>query len=230
MTTQSYWLAVDKEVIMTRWDLIQELRSASQDPDRFGDVPVLKSELTGSRGNAQTEARLDPVRGYHPHIDIDAIASLPDGTFGREYARFMAANNIQPIVLTGNLPRDMVARNAMNVRYGIIHDMVHVLLGFDTSWVGEVGVWAFVGAQNYGGSLNFASWMSLVVAPFRAPLRLGECWRAFWRGRQMGKTADFLIAVKLEEMLELPLEAVRKKLNIVGGTAGYLPPLRVVTA
>ncbi|MEL6345133.1 MAG: Coq4 family protein [Myxococcota bacterium] len=208
---------------MTWLEIIKEVRVAMKDPDRLGDIPVLKSELSRARGNADTEAKLDPVRGYHPRLDIDALSALPDGTFGREYVRFLKANQIDPLYITDNLPADMIARNALNVRYGAIHDMVHVLLGFDTSWVGEVGVWAFVGAQNYGAAFNFASWMSLLIAPFRAPFRLGACWRAFWRGRAMGARADTLIAVRLEEMMALPLDDVRKQLNVVGGTAGYLP-------
>ena len=44
---------------------------------------------------------------------------------------------------------ELLARNAFSIRYALIHDMVHVLTGFDASWVGEVGVLAFVGGQNY---------------------------------------------------------------------------------
>jgi len=215
---------------MTRWELIQEIRVAIEDPDRAGDVAAYKAELTGGRASPEVEAQLSAVRGYRPAVDFEALTRLPEGTFGREYARFMQANHLRPIVPTDRVDPELLARNAFTVRYAVVHDMVHVLTGFDTSWPGEVGVWAFVGGQGYSLGFRVAAVMSLVVAPFRCPLRLGEAWRNFRRGWAMGKRARLVIAERLEERFEQRLTEVRAELGVQGAGAGYLPRSAVALA
>ena len=114
---------------------------------------------------------MDEVRGYHPGLDVAALAAKEPDTYGYAYARFIQEQKLTPIRMPGNLPADMVARNAFVVRYGIIHDMVHVLTGFDASWPGEVGVWAFVGAQNYSLGFRFTAWVALAFSLVRCPTR-----------------------------------------------------------
>jgi len=212
---------------MTRWELLSEFRAAMKDPERIGDATVYKAELGRGRAYPEIEARLDGVRGYMPRVDLEALARLPDGTFGREYARFLSANRLHPIVPTDRVDRDMIARNAFTVRYAIIHDMVHVITGFDTSWPGEAGVWGFIGAQRYSLGFRIAAVIALLVAPFRTPLRIGDAWRAWRRGRAMGRRAQLLLTQRLEERFEQRLSDVRAELGVEGADDGYLPrPLR----
>lgn len=199
---------------MTRWQILREIRSAMLDPERIGDIPVLKSELAGTRADPAVEARLDAVRGYHPHVDLDVLAAQPESTFGHAYAMFLREHGLQPIVLTGRMDPEMVARNAFVVRYGIIHDMVHVLLGFDPSWPGEVGVWAFVGAQGWSRAFRITAWLALAAALVRCPLQLGRAWRAFRRGRALAVGAPLLITLRLEELLHRDLAEVRTELQL----------------
>lgn len=199
---------------MGRWQLLKEIRAAMKDPARIGDVPTLKSELARARARSAIEKQLDEVRGYHPVLEVEALSQLPPATFGHQYARFLRANDLTPIALTGNLPRDMIERNAFVARYGAIHDMVHVLTGFDTSWPGEIGVWAFVGAQNYSLGFRFTAWVALAAALVRCPLRLGRAVRCFRRGRALGRGARPLIALKLEERLSSELRDVRESVGL----------------
>ncbi len=226
MTTQSYHMTTQSQhsdPTMSRIQLIREIRAAMGDPERIGDVPALKSELVGTRARPEVEAKLARVRGYNPTLDIDALAQQPAGTFGHEYARFLHVNGLRPIVMTDNLDPALVARNAFVVRYGIVHDMVHVLTGFDASWPGEIGVWSFVGAQNYSLGFKLAALVALLVAPFRCPLQLGRAWRCFKRGRELGKRAPMLVTMRLEEELDRDLEEVRGELGLSGAGSGYLP-------
>ncbi len=199
---------------MRRRDLLGLIVASARDPERIGDVPALKSELMGTRASQHVEALLEPVRGYNPPLDIAALSALPADTFGHRYATFLCANGLSPLVLTGHVPVEVVRRNAFVVRYGIIHDMVHTLTGFDASWPGEVGVWAFIGAQGYSRSFAVAGFMALCVAPLRAPLQLGRCWRAWRKGRQMGQRAQRLLLLRLEDHLASPLDQVREALGI----------------
>lgn len=208
---------------MTRWQLLSAIRTAMKDPERIGDVAVYKAELSRGRARPEIEVQLDDVRGYHPRVDLQALARLPHGTFGREYARFLQANGLHPIVPTDRVDPEMIARNAFTVRYAIIHDMVHVLTGFDTSWAGEAGVWAFIGAQRYSLGFRLAAMMALLAAPFYSPLRLRAVWRSWRRGWAMGKRARLLITLRLEERLAQRLSDVRAELGIEGADDGYLP-------
>lgn len=207
---------------MTRWALIQELRAAASDPARVGDVPALKSELGGTRAAPEVEALLDDVRHYRPPLDLDALAALPAGTFGHEYARFLRDNGLSPIVLSGKLDPELVARNAFVVRYGIIHDMVHVLTGFDTSWPGEVGVWAYVGAQGYSRTFRLSALLALFAALVRCPLRLGEAWAAYKKGQEMAARSKLLLTLRLEDALGRDLDDVRAELGLTDGGPGYI--------
>ena len=199
---------------MTTRELLRALREAQADPARIGDVPVYKSELSRARARPEVEAALAPVRGYAPQVDLDELARLPDGTLGREYVRFLRDNELHPIVLTGNCDPEMVARNAFVVRYAIIHDMVHVITGFDSSWPGEVGVWAFVGGQNYSFGMRIAAIAALLIAPFRCPGRLGQAWRNFRRGWAMGAKAKLMLAQRLEDRFFDDLGDVRRSLDV----------------
>ena len=46
----------------------------------LGDGAVLKGDALNVRASRDVEARLEPVRGYLPAIDVDALARLPKGT------------------------------------------------------------------------------------------------------------------------------------------------------
>ena len=201
---------------MTTWSLLREIWSASRDPARIGDIPALKSELAGTRAYPAIEAQLDGVRSYHPPLDMAALAALPEDTFGHAYAAFLRDNGLHPITLTGNLDPALVARNAFVVRYGIVHDMVHVLTGFDASWPGEVGVWAFVGAQGYSTAFWLNGWLALLIAPLRSPLRLWQAWACFRRGRALARKAPLLLTLRLEDHLSRELAAVRAELGLAG--------------
>ena len=199
---------------MTRWQVLRALLVAVRDPTRLGDVAVLKSELGGTRARPEIEARLAPVRGFHPRVDVAALRALPEGSFGRAFARFLDDEGLSPFQPSAALPADMVARNAFVARYGAIHDMVHVLLGFDASWAGEAGVWAFVGRQGYSHTFRVAGVAALLVAPLRSPLRLGAVWRAWRRGRALADGASLLVLERLEDHLERPLAEVRAELGL----------------
>lgn len=208
---------------MTRWELLREVRAAASDPARIGDVPALKSELAGTRARPAIEAMLDGVRGYHPPLDLAALLAQRPGTFGHEYARFLQANGLHPITMTGRLDPALVARNAFVVRYGIIHDMVHVLTGFDASWPGEVGVWAFVGEQNYSAAFRLNGWLALALALVRCPLQIGRAWACFQAGRALARKAPLLLTLRLEDHLHRDLADVRREWGLAGAGDGYLP-------
>ncbi len=204
-----------------RWALLRQLLAAVRDPARLDEVPALKSELGGTRASPEIEAQLDAVRGHHPTLSLDALLALPPTSFGHATGAFLRDQGLAPLGVSPDLDPELVARNAFVLRYGAIHDMIHVLLGFDASWPGEIGVWAFVGAQRWSPTFRVAAVAALLVAPLRCPLRLGAAWRAFQRGRALAAGAPPLITLRLEDHLARELSAVRAELGLAAaGGAG----------
>src|SRR5690606_31365296 len=96
----------------------------------------------------QTLSRLRAL-GPFPDIDPVPLRELPRGTLGREYIALLDANGLTPFRISAQLDPALLDRHAFVARYSLVHDIFHVLTGFDTSWSGELGVWAFVAAQRY---------------------------------------------------------------------------------
>jgi ubiquinone biosynthesis protein COQ4 len=190
-------------------------RLARRDLDRhLADVAVLKSDAFGVGHSERTRSMLAPVTGYVPPLDLEALAALPEGTFGRAYARFMQENALSPFILTDAIDETTRERNVFGIRYATTHDMIHVLTGFDTSWAGELGVLAFAVAQRYTGWQRFGYVLAWVLYPFFSRFRVRALLAAARRGNALGRRARCVLAVRLEEQLDRPIDEVRASLGI----------------
>ena len=86
----------------------------------------------------------------------------------------------------------------LTIRYPILHDTFHVLLGFDTSLAGELGVWSFVAAQHYSPAYERAAligrWVTRLLTPWQwKRLHIHE-----QRGKRLGAKAACIIAQPFE--------------------------------
>jgi ubiquinone biosynthesis protein COQ4 len=180
----------------------------------LADIAVLKSEAFGVREHPRLRGRLDAVRGYMPPIELDRLAALPEGTFGHAYAGFMRENGLAPFRLSDEIDRETRNRNAYAVRWAITHDMFHTLLGFDTSLAGEIGVLAFTLAQRQSRLLWASMVMACLVYPFWSGFRIAPLWRAVRRGYRLGKRAELLIALRLEDWFHRDLDELRRELGL----------------
>jgi ubiquinone biosynthesis protein COQ4 len=200
---------------MTKRELFRELLRAKRDPARIGDMAVLKSELLGYRARPDLDAKLRAMAEPCPEVDLDGLGHLPRGTLGREYAELLAANRLSPFRLTAALDPGVRERQVFTSRYLLLHDVFHVLTGFDTSWAGEIGVWSFVAAQRYAPMHRIAVVLASLLYPLFAPLQIARIWRNRRLGREMGRAAASLIEVPLETMWDRPVDEIRRELGIV---------------
>jgi ubiquinone biosynthesis protein Coq4 len=181
----------------------------------LGDAAILKADAFGARATPEAEAQLEAVRGYLPPIDLAALRALPDGTLGREYARMLDDGGLKPFTVSEGFDPEILRRNVMAVRYAVTHDMFHVLMGFDTSWAGEIGVLAFAAAQGYTRAQR---WLGLPLAallyPLLSPRTAPAIFAALRRGWRMGKRARFLLGVRLEEHFARPVADLRVEFGL----------------
>ena len=180
----------------------------------LGDVAILKAEAFGVKLNPTLEAKMKPVIGYHPKIDLEKLSRLSPETLGYQYAEHMKKNQLQPFEISKEASK-IAENNVFSLRYSITHDLFHVLLGFDTSYAGEIGVLAFAAEQNYSSSLTLSLAIARLLYPILAPQQIPQIFRNLRRGRELGKQANFLLNYRFEENWERPLAEIKAELGII---------------
>lgn len=152
------------------------------------------------------------------------LLRLPKNTFGYAYARYMEEERLDGYGLaeaTSSSYREDdpqlkvdADRQWFRDRFRDNHDLWHPLAGYGADELGEAALLAFT----YGQSPIFGVAVLAGVACGFAPLALpNDRWGfqpymlAAW---ERGRRAKWLLAEPLEEMLELPLDDVRRRLHI----------------
>ncbi|XP_075690861.1 ubiquinone biosynthesis protein COQ4 homolog, mitochondrial isoform X2 [Rhinoderma darwinii] len=127
------------------------------DPYRHDMIAVL-GETTGTLALRSLREKMsqDPEGAQILHerpricmsnLDIERFRELPDGTFGREYIRFLDVNHVTPDT---RMPVKFVDDQELAYvaqRYREVHDLMHTLLGMPTTMLGEVVVKWFEAVQ-----------------------------------------------------------------------------------
>lgn len=194
---------------------LKQLQQAIQAKNsaNLGDFAILKADALGAEPNPAIAAKLESVVGYHPSVDLEELRQYPVGTFGRTYADHMQANQLQPFNVSPAL-EEVAQRNVFALRYVVTHDILHVLLGFDTSYAGEIGVLAFAAAQNYSRSLKFSLLLATLLYPLLAPRQVKAIFENRRRGWQMGKQAAFLLGYRFEDDWAELIEVLKSRLQL----------------
>ncbi|XP_061150061.1 ubiquinone biosynthesis protein COQ4 homolog, mitochondrial isoform X2 [Syngnathus typhle] len=196
--------------------------AALQDPYRHDMVAVL-GETTGHLAllNLRDRMRNDP-EGYtilteRPRIrlstlDLQKMASLPEGSFGREYLRFLDDNHVTPDSRANVKFVDDEELAYVMQRYREVHDLLHTLLGMPTNMLGEVAVKWFEAAQT---GLPMCA-LGALLGPLRLNAsRLQSLVTSFgpWAVRN-GRQARCVLCVFYERRWEQSLDDLRRELNI----------------
>lgn len=186
----------------------------------LGDVtsgPVLRRLRNRIGSTSDGRSMLDalhPARfPEHGSASLTILRELPDGSLGREYARFMDVRKFTPesrhAVRFVEDPTDAWVLQ----RYRDVHDLWHVLTGMPTTVLGELAQKWFEAAQT---GLPVAV-ISAVFGPVRLPLeqqRLLMTELIPWAIRT-GRRAPDLLAIRYEDRLEDSVEDLRKEWGII---------------
>lgn len=199
---------------MTRLELLKRAVKLLGDPKTMGDGAVLKAIAVSDLGTDEARAALAPLRGYIADVDPAVLATMPEGSFGRELAEFCEANHITLLRPSPTLAEVADAR-FIAVRYAATHDMVHVLIDEGTDYAGEAAVYAFSCAQGYARMHWVALALACTLWPLARPWQALRIWRAVLRGYRKGRASEMLLANKFEDRFAEPLDDVRKACGVV---------------
>lgn len=180
---------------------------------KLGDVAAYKSALLGTKAYPEIAEKLTRLTTCCPTIDLAALRRLPEGTFGQIYAQHMDEYHLTPLEISPDVIAQL-SDQSLGLRYTLLHDVFHVLLGYDTSLVGEMGVWAFVDAQHYSPSYQTAAWLAHCLYPLAIPHRYRQLRAIEQHSRRLGQQAACVIAHPLEDYWSDPLSTVRSRLGL----------------
>lgn len=180
-----------------------------------GDIAVLKMDSVGMRAFPDKQTSLAHISDPAPVWDPAELTKLPPESFGYAVGTFLSSNGLKPLTLTNEVSPELRRRNVYGIRVAATHDLVHVLTGFDTSWPGEMGVYAFQYGQRWSRwsrPLIVATW---IFYPLLNKGRLGSLRNAYRKGLSQGQLAPFLLSEPLEDRFDEPLEELRAEFGIV---------------
>jgi ubiquinone biosynthesis protein Coq4 len=146
-----------------------------------------------------------------PAFNVDELLKYPEETLGHKFAVHMKTNNLDPDFFDVKF-NDNISYSFY--RYGKIHDVLHVVTGFDTSIAGEIGVLSYSFAQSRGpGALMIAS-LAMLHGVFFKPHLLADFTRAFVKGWQLGENSQSYHITDWNDLMKRPLSEARQIIGL----------------
>ena len=172
---------------------------------------------TSPRGIAirKAEPALVPLLDDHA-----ALRRMPPGSLAHAYCDFMEAEGLSAQGLVDEYAKFRGSRPVFNDQiewYGErtrdIHDLLHVLTGYGRDALGEACVLAFTYSQQPSIAHLFIGYMAGLNirqnTKGAAPVL-----RAIREGQRLGKACPRLVEQSIRELLALPVDEARRRLNI----------------
>lgn len=156
-------------------------------------------------------AALLAERYLAPPHDLGRLQQYPPGSLGYVYAHHLRQLGLQTLQPAIAIDSDT---SYVEARWQQTHDIWHIITGFDTSEIGEIGLQAFYLAQFQLPLSSLLIANALISVTLLQPEALNGLLNAIARGWEMGKTAKPLIGQKWEEMWEKPVAVWRQELNV----------------
>jgi ubiquinone biosynthesis protein COQ4 len=213
--------------------LLENLSALNEgDPEKILDAAYAVGD---SIGGMSEERQLRRILATHEGQDLwtrgssltdaladhDALARLPDGSLGRAFLVFCQRHDLNSRELVEHqhaMSRDYETldpvRQWFNDRLVVMHDLWHVLLGYDATQAGESALMCFMLPHRFNDrALPIFILMSLLTRRISA--------RNAREALARGRGATLMVAAAFEDMLELPLEVARERLGITPLEIGH---------
>ncbi len=144
----------------------------------------------------------------HKESPLEELLKLPKGTFGHIYARHMKQNQIEPYA---NPYSEKNILTYLWFRAGHVHDICHIILGFDTSYEGELAIKGFELAQCHSASTAAILSGGLLGVSARHPELSPKIMDMIIEGYNLGKAFPLLIGIKWDEEWKTPIKELYEK-------------------
>lgn len=176
----------------------------------------MRASAAGRRLLAERQDVLGPIS------DRAALRALPEGSLGRALLDFLEARGIRPEELARKVREARVESGGLapgaspevaylHDRFRDLHDLWHVVTGYDNDWAGEYGVVGFSAQQVGYRSQTLATATSALLAALTGRPDVFATWR---EARRRARRAPYLLAEDWPALLPLPLEQVRRRLRL----------------
>lgn len=203
------------------------MRALRKDPDDTAAAIRVIMALSGNSGRRDFEGFRRSARGtrilqektdlFELLTDRERLEAMPPGSLGRASIDWFQRENIstQGLALASEAAREGEneklddAEELYRVRLRNLHDVFHVLAGYDRDLRGESAVLAFTLAQNYNRGIAYLVWNALREEGWNSPG--GKLIRD---GYRRGKRAKRLVEQDWEALFERPIEQVRRELGV----------------
>ena len=152
--------------------------------------------------------------GYNPVHPLEELIKMPTNTLGYIYAEHMARNNLRFFPFQS--PKEHDKYHFFFGRIRQTHDIIHVITGFNTDNLGEIGIEGF-----YLGQAMIANIYYLLIARmshilFDDKIFDGQLYlQVLTKGFQMGQKAEKILGLRWENMWLEDMEKLRNRLGII---------------
>lgn len=212
------------------WDFIDDMEKT--DPGTFtlrtaalGDhVEDSFRQRAGRASLAYPGVSAAVAQGWPERFTMEALAKCPDGSLGNDFHRQIVDNNFDLEVLDrdalglANLPPPL---DYLNVRILQCHDLWHIVGGYHTTALHEVGISAFQLSQfGHNYSAQFLAFI-IAKAAIRRPEGLLLLMEITMGGWKHGRGTPQLLGIDWPEIWNEPTDAIRKRL----GVSAYVSPV-----
>lgn len=150
---------------------------------------------------------------YFPkEINIEQMLTYPMDTLGYAYAHHMKTNNLDPNFISEFEERNLLSYLWMRAKH--VHDIGHILTGFDTTLLGEIKIKGFELAQYSSPSTAATTAAGLLSLVCLGPDQVEIVFNAFIEGYQRGQNFPLLMSISWDQEWTTPMEVLRKKYQI----------------
>jgi ubiquinone biosynthesis protein COQ4 len=195
-------------------DPAQVLDAAYSTGDAIGGMSeerLVQVFVNSEKGQSLLQQRPDLAAAL---CNKQALSKLPADSLGQHFLAFSERYNLDSLALLEHqhaMSRDYdnldPVRQYVADRLTVMHDVWHVVVGYDATYAGESALMCFSLPQRIN---DRAIPLFILLSILTGRIGLTDAWRAYSRGKRASKMA----LEPFEELLELPLAEVRNKLGV----------------
>ncbi|MCX2978589.1 Coq4 family protein [Candidatus Marimicrobium litorale] len=159
-------------------------------------------------------AQRNPIPGY---TDMSPLATCPEDSLGYALHRLILDNGYDPEVLKRDdiglqeLPR---ALHYLNARILQMHEVWHLVAGYETTSSGEIAISGFQLAQfGHNYSSMFLA-VGMAIGAFKEPHGFNVAMQIISEGLEHGRNSPCMMDINWEDEWNSSLEDIRAKYNI----------------